>query len=204
VNEGRYQAFAGTCAVLTGVAGLLYAVAFVVIAPATGRAGGFLSALFLMTGGLLAIPVLIALYERLRPQAGPPALWALLVGVLGATGAVIHGGYDLANVLHPPAAAATDFPSQIDPRGLLTFGFAGLAVGIFAWLIGRDPDLPRGLSSLGYLSAVLLLLIYLARLTIVTASNPLVLGPAALEGFIVNPAWYIWLGLVLRRGALRL
>lgn len=204
MKEGRYQAFAGTCAVLTGTAGLLYAVAFVVIAPAAGRVGDFLSGLFLVIGGVLATPVLIALYERLRPHAGPLALWALLVGVLGATGAAIHGAYDLASILHPPAAAATDLPSQIDPRGLLTFGFAGLAVGIFAWLIRRDPDLPIGLSSLGYLSAVLLLLIYLARLIIFTASHPLVLAPAALEGFIVNPAWYIWLGLALRHGAIRL
>ncbi len=201
MNGGRYQAFAGTCAILTAIAGFLYAVAFVVIARAAPRAGDFLSALFLVAGGLLATPALVGLYERLRPQAAAAARWALLVGVLGATGAAIHGGYNLANVIHPPAAAGTDFPSQIDPRGLLTFGFAGLAVGIFSWLIRRDAALPRGLGSLGYLSGALLVLIYLARLIIFNASNPLVLGPAALEGFIVNPIWYVWLGLVLRRGA---
>lgn len=68
-------------------------------------------------------------------------------------------------------------------------------------LFGALEAAPRGLAYLGYVSGVLLVLIYLGRLIILSASNPLVLGPAAIEGFIVNPAWYIWLGLALRRPA---
>ena len=44
-------------------------------------------------------------------------------------------------------------------------------------------------------------MIYLARLIILSATSPLVLLPAAIEGFIVNPAWYVWLGFALRRPA---
>jgi hypothetical protein len=44
-------------------------------------------------------------------------------------------------------------------------------------------------------------LIYLGRLIVFDATNPLLLGPAALEGFIVNPLWYIWLGLTFWRSA---
>src|SRR5438105_10801903 len=40
----------------------------------------------------------------------------------------IHGAYDLANVLHPPTSPAVDFPNAVDPRGVLTFGLAGIAL----------------------------------------------------------------------------
>ncbi len=49
-------------------------------------------------------------------------------------------------------------------------------------------------------AAVLLVLTYLGRLVILTPTNPLVAGPAALVGLVVNPVWYIWLGRELRRG----
>jgi hypothetical protein len=90
-------------------------------------------------------------------------------------------------------------PSAIDPRGMLTFGVAGLGMWVIAWLIVRGGQLPRGLGYLGYLLAALLIVIYLARLIVLDASSPLVLAPAALTGFIVNPLWYLWLGAVLVR-----
>jgi len=65
--------------------------------------------------------------------------------------------------------------------------------------MSRDALFPRNLVYLGYVSGVLLVLIYVARLVILSPTNPLVLVPAAVEGFVVNPAWYIWLGFVLRR-----
>ena len=67
--------------------------------------------------------------------------------------------------------------------------------------MGQDASFPRNLSYLGYLSGALLIVIYLARLIILSATSPLVLLPAAIEGFIVNPAWYVWLGFALRRPA---
>lgn len=62
----------------------------------------------------------------------------------------------------------------------------------------RDRTLPTALVGIGYASGVLLVLIYISRLTILEASSLLVLAPAGIEGFIVNPVWYAWLGLVLR------
>ena len=89
-------------------------------------------------------------------------------------------------------------PNQVDPRGLLTFGFAGLSVGAFSLLMRSFGAWPRTLVYIGFASALLLVLIYLLRL--IVPSSVIVLAPAALEGFIVNPVWYIWLGLELRRG----
>ena len=123
-----------------------------------------------------------------------------MFGLAGALAATLHGGYDLANAIHPPDQASS-LPSAIDPRGLGTFGIAGIAMLAFAYLMGRDASFPRNLSYLGYLSGALLIVIYLARLIILSATSPLVLLPAAIEGFIVNPAWYVWLGFALRRPA---
>jgi hypothetical protein len=189
-----YERFAGVCGIGAGLAGFLYAVAFILLR------NDLLSALFLLLTGFLATAALVAVYHRLRSTDADFALWALLLGIVGALGATIHGGYDLANAINPPAGAPLDLPSQIDPRGLLTFGVAAIALFVVAWLIGKGRQLPIGLSYLGYLSALLLIILYLARLVILDPANPIILGPALLNGFLVNPAWYIWLGIILWRG----
>ena len=52
---------------------------------------------------------------------------------------------------------------------------------------------------MGYLLAILLVTIYLGRLIVVDPASPVILVPILLAGFVVNPAWYIWLGLVFWR-----
>ena len=79
------------------------------------------------------MPVMVALYERLRATDPAFALWGLVLGVIRALGAAAHGGYDLANAINPPAAnplADANLPFALDPRGLLTFGIAGLACSL--------------------------------------------------------------------------
>ena len=189
---------------LTGLAGLAYSLAFLglVVAGLAPGPGVVISSLMLLLGGLLSSFVLFAVYERVRPAGPMLARWALALGLAGAVGAALHGGYDLANAVNPPASdpiALANLPSPIDPRGLLTFGVSGTAAFVVALLIRRGGTLPRGLGSLGMVAAILLILTYLGRLIVLTPTNPLVAGPAALVGLIVNPAWYVWLGLSLRR-----
>jgi hypothetical protein len=191
--------FGGWCAVLAAVGGLLYAIAFVAISRSNPALGGLLSALFLALNGLLAAGVMATLYERLRATHTTIALWALLLGGAGALGATIHGGYDLANAINPPASLNVDLPNAIDPRGLLTFGVSGLSLWVIAWLLRRDQHVPKGLVYLGFLLAALLVFIYLARLTVLSPASPILLIPVLLAGFVVNPAWYLWLGIVLLR-----
>lgn len=206
MKSTSFDKFAGISAILSGIAILLYAIAFIVISRSTPVLGGQLSALCLLLNGLLATPVMIALYFRLRQTDEPFALLALFLGMIGALGALIHGGYDLANAINPPpgqtpeiATALGNLPSQLDPRGLLTFGVSSIAIFLFTWLMGQSKDFPTGFRYLGILLAVLLLWLYIGRLVILDATNPLLLIPILLSGFVVNPAWYIWLGILLPR-----
>jgi hypothetical protein len=192
-RSALFERFAGVCAILAGVSGFLYAVAFVVLQSA------LLSGLFLMLTGLLTTAALVAVYERLRETDASFALLALLLGVAGALGSAVHGGYDLANAINPPSSMP-DLPNPVDPRGLLTFGVAGAALFIVSWLIGRGGRFPRGLGYLGYVSAILLLALYLGRLIVLDPTSPVILVPALLNGFLVSPIFYVWLGLALLRG----
>jgi len=191
----RFSRFAGVSGVLAGAFGLLYAVSFIVLQDE------LLSGLFLMLGGLLATAALTALFHRVREVDPSLALWALGLVIFGALGSVIHGGYDLANAIHPPATPNTDLPNAIDPRGLLTFGLSGIGLFVLAWLIGRTAGFPKGLSYLGYVLAVLSVVLYVGRLIVLSPRNPLIFVPALLAGFVVYPLWYVWAGLVLWRGS---
>ena len=178
---------------MAGIFAFAYALAFVV------ARNPFWSAVFLLLTGLFAVKVMAILYRQLRDREETLALIALLFGVAGTLGTLIHGGFDLATVLTPPANVATDVASQVDPRGLLTFGLTGISVAMFSWLMGEHKGFPVGLQRWGYLSAVLLVIIYLARLIIVSPAHPLLLYPVLVEGFIVGPVWYLWIGRLLQQ-----
>ncbi|MBI5838773.1 MAG: hypothetical protein HZB19_01600 [Chloroflexi bacterium] len=115
-----FERFAAWGAILAGLAGLLYSIAFIVLQDS------LLSGLFLMLGGLFVTSALTALYQRLRGTDGGFALLGLLLSLSAALGSTIHGGYDLANAINPPATANLDLPSQIDPRGLLPSAWLAL------------------------------------------------------------------------------
>jgi hypothetical protein len=190
VRSVSFERFAGVCAILAAAAGFLYALFFIVVQ------NHLLWALFLMLSGLLSSAVLVAVYNRLRETQAAFALWALVLGIAGSVGSAIHGGYDLSLAINP-LPTNPDLPSQVDPRGLLSFLVLGIALFIIGWLIRRGEHFPKGLGYLGYASAILLVILYLGRLIIFEASSLLILVPAVLNGFLVNPAFYLWLGVVL-------
>jgi hypothetical protein len=193
------QRLAGACAIVAGVVGFLYSAAFVVVAGgAAPQLGLGPSWILLLVGSLFGSFALVVVYLRVRQVEPAIALWSLVLGAAGAIGAAMHAAYEVALALNP-FGTATAATSQVDPRGFLTFGTTALALFGISWLMRRGGGFPGGLGTLGYLSGVLLVLVYLGRLIIVTPTNPLVLVPAGLEGFIVNPVWYIWLGLSLQR-----
>lgn len=188
IETARFEKFAGWSAILAGLSGFLYSISFIILRD------NLLSALFLLLGGLLSTAALTALYQRVRETESGFALLGFLLSLSAALGSAIHGGYDLANALHPPVSPNTDLPNAIDPRGLLTFGVAGIGLFILSWLIAQDRSFPKALAYVGYLSASLMIVLYLGRLILLEATNLAIVIPALLEGFIVNPLWYVWLG----------
>ncbi len=148
MRRSPFERLAGACAILAAITGFLYTIAFVIIARSSPDLGRLLSGLLLLLGGLFITCVFVALYHRLREADAGLALWALLLGTVGAVGSVVHGAYDLANSIHPPVSAP-DLPNPIDPRGVLVFGVTGLSIFLFAWLMRSDGRFPQGIGYLG-------------------------------------------------------
>ena len=199
-----YERLAGTASIAAGIGGIVYSIAFLggVVEGKAPDLGLKVASVALMVGGFLSVLVLVALYRRLLASAAAVGLLGLMLVAVGATGAMVHGGYDLANTLNPPVSdvlAAAKLPSPVDPRGLLTFGISGLGLLVLAWQSRRSETMPANLAALGMAVGALLIVVYLGRLIIVTPTNLLVAIPAAATGLILSPLFYIWLGRELRR-----
>jgi hypothetical protein len=199
LKEQPFARFGALCALAAGPVGFGYSLAFVLSLHSPSRGAAYADDLLLLTGGLLSTAVFTALYERLRATDPGLALWGLVLALVGAFGAVLHGGYDLANLVNPPAGLATDVPNAVDPRGLGTFGLTALALAATGLLIVRGRRLPIGLGYLAFVSAALLAFVYVGRMVILNPKSPGLLTAAVIVGFLVNPVWFVWLGLVLRR-----
>lgn len=199
-----FEKWAGIDSILTGISSFLYALSFIVISRNDPQLGGLLSALFLTLTGFFSVKVMVTLYQKLRGLDESWAYWTLIFALAGVFGAAVHGGYDLANSINPPselASVLTSFPSQVDPRGLLTFGVASIGLGFFSWMIMRSKEFPRNLGLLGAVSATLLMVLYLGRLIVLSPSDPIIVWPALINGFILSPLFYLWLGSVLLKKA---
>jgi hypothetical protein len=200
-----FERFAGFFAILAGIAAFLYTLTFFVLARNNEQAGMVVGGILLMLTGLFMTPALVGIYARLRETDAAFALWALVISFFGFVGAIIHGGYDLAVAISPTGATpasnmSVTASSQMDPRGLLTFGFVGLSVLFIAWLVEKGGRFPRLMGYWGYALGVLSIWAYLARLIVVDPGNLLLAIPTLLAGFIFGPVWFIWLGVDLQRG----
>lgn len=189
-----FRPFAANVAWAAAFGGIAYGLFFVII----GNQGA--AAVLLLVGGILTALLLSGLSRSVEAVHEPGARLAVMIGTIGAVGSAIHGGYDLANEIHPPGTnPLAEFPNPIDPRGLATFGLVGLAFFIVATLMARSDRYPRRLSQLGQFLGVVMMVIYLGRLTILDPTNPIV-RVALAAGVISNTAFVVWLGNVWRRG----
>jgi hypothetical protein len=87
----------------------------------------------------------------------------------------------------------------LPPRGVLTFALTGLGLLVLGAVVSRAGPFPPALGYLALVAGVVLVLLYLARLVVLNPADPLVLGPALLSGFLLNPLLYGWLGVALYR-----
>lgn len=188
MKEAMLNRLSAYAAILAGLFAFLYAYFFVIAKDVT------LYSLFLLLFGLAALEVMVVLFGRLKSINEDIARLALVLGVIGATGMAIHGGYDLANAINPPSAMNTSLPSQVDPRGLLTFVFMGFGIIKISYLMSKDKNYAKWLYWTGYITGILLLIIYVSRMTVLDIKSPLLLYPVLVNGLIINPLWYLGLG----------
>lgn len=192
-----FEKWAAIDSILTGLSAFLYAYSFIIVSRNDPETGGLLSALFLTLTGFFSVKVFVELYQDLKKLDEKWAFWTLIFALVGAFGTAIHGGYDLANALNPPLEnlpSLANLPSQIDPRGLLTFGVAGIGLGFFSWMISKSREFPKNLGLIGMLSATLMMVLYFGRLIVLNPADPIILWPALINGFVIGPLFYIWLG----------
>lgn len=198
-----FQGFAGVAAIAVGIGGLVYAILFAYIVADAPRWIHELWFLSLMLGAALSTLVTVAVYLWLRRTDEGFALWALLLGLAGALGGILHGASNLVRILRPPNEFALTFDivvNPLDPVGVLRYGVAGMSLLVVAWLVLRGGQFPNGLGYLAYVGGALLVFIFFGRLgDFITPDNRVSLIPPLLFGFVVHPAFYIWLGLELRR-----
>jgi hypothetical protein len=197
--SSAFARFSGLSAIFLGIGGFVYAVLFAIIvagdAPRGVRELWFAT---LMLGAILSTVVGVALYQRLRETDVSVALLALLLGLSGALGGILHGGSSLSRIIGAPGSGVPDF--QIDPRGILRYGVAGLALLLIGWLILRGGKFARWLGLLAYAGGAVLVFIYVGRLyDFITPETKITLTPPFLFGFVLYPALYIGLGLELMR-----
>jgi hypothetical protein len=96
------------------------------------------------------------------------------------------------------AIVSTDLLLRLDPDTWLRFGVLGPWVLVVTILGRRHGLLPR---ALGYVGVVLGVLTITTALGVATGIGPMVLVSALLGGALAAPIWFIWVGVVLRRGA---
>jgi hypothetical protein len=195
MQSSPLQRAAATAALAVAAGGVVYSVLFVVAVKAGSSTAATASWLVLLVLAFVSSGVLVVVYEQVREVDPPTSLWALVLAVAGAYGSLAHAGLALASDKNRTADAV----SQVDPRGLATFGVTGAALLLFALVIRRTAVLPPGLGTLGVVFGALLVLTYLGRLVLVDPNNLALLGIAAVAGLVVHPWWWGWLGLSLRR-----
>ena len=184
---------AGFQAYLIGAFSLAYAVVFLGFVrrdPSDLNAAAVAAAL-LAGGGLSATIAVVAAAARV---SGDARWWLTAVGVGYGLLSAVHGVTDaIANVQGLPVAEI----SPSDPRGLATFGLAGL----WAFTLGLEiragtTTLPGNLGWLALLTGLDLMVLFVAN---VAASQGLVLVTGGLASVILVPAFWIWTGRTLRR-----
>jgi hypothetical protein len=125
-----------------------------------------------------------------------------IAGVAGTWLAAFGVAYSLLSATHATFAAIATAQgyadldlSPIDPRGLATFGLAGiwmLVVGLELW--GR-PDLRPLYKRIAVIGGIDLILLYLAT---IVGSQPLILLTGGLASVILGPVFWAMTGRLLR------
>ena len=199
--SASFERFAGFCALFVGLGALVYAILFITIVEGNDETEPWFA--ILLVGAIATVPVMVGLYCKLAEFEQAAALTALALGLFGALGGILHGGYELASIVTPPNEGYYPGVESVT-KGVLRYLVAGLALLVIAWLVWASALMPRGIALLAGLGAVLLVFIYIGRLfDFITPGDYVSLIPPILYGFAVHPLLYGWIGVTFLRGAAR-
>ena len=183
---------AGFQAYLVAAFSLVYAVVFLGFVrnhPENIQAAGLAWAL-IAGAGLAATVTTTSVAARV---GGDARWWLTALGVGYGLMSTAHGTF--AAVAVEQGIATTDL-SPTDPRGLATFGLAGLwALTVGLETIAGNAAWPRSLGWLALVTGLDLIVLYVAT---VAAIDSLILVSGGLASVIFVPAFWIWTGRLLR------
>lgn len=156
---------------------------------------------------LFGIAVVLAVYDRFVSLHAGWVRWASALGLLGYSVTaiieftsvgrhpVLAAGY-MAGDASTRAAIASQPALVVDPYGWLRFGIVAFWAVVISVLVLRSQAMPRLFGYIG-LGCALAMGILVAGLT--QGQEALIIIGAGLGGVLFAPAWFIWLGLLLRR-----
>jgi hypothetical protein len=214
---------AASAAGIVGLLSLVYAVFYLFVAPSVQRGSNVdaalrsyvsnptglrVASLCLLVSGLLTTVVYAALHAVPGELSSSVRTWALALGAVSGTATAAHGLADLIDLDKVAQAyvngdAATQAAatvvhatvSQVDPRGLATFGIVGVVIFVFSRHV-RERN--RFVAVLGQILGVDMVLLFLAS---AFTSTIAILITGGLASVVLGPLWWVSVGLWLYRGA---
>jgi len=187
MTDAMFRRTASWCAFGIAALSLLYAVVFLgfVRTDAANTTASALANGFIGLSGILATFAVIAVGDRVDGAAGR---WLRVVGVGWALLSAAHG---VSAAVSDAQGLATSAISATDPRGLATFGLAGLWSIVLGLAIRSGTSFPSGLGMVALVNGVDLLVLFLAT---ATGAGTLVLVTGGLASVILGPLQWAWIG----------
>jgi hypothetical protein len=185
--DAMFRRTASWCAFGIAALSLLYAVVYLGLVrpdPTNTTASAFANG-FIGLSGILATFAVLAVGDKVGGAAGR---WIRVVGVGWALLSAAHGVFSAVSDMQ---GLPTGDLSATDPRGLATFGLAGLWSIVLGLAIRSGTSFPRGLGMVALANGVDLLVLFLAT---ATGAGALVLVTGGLASVILGPLQWAWIG----------
>jgi hypothetical protein len=186
-------------AYLSAAIALAYSLSFGYYVQEGDKWAQYTSSGLLMAGGLVGLPVLVAIYQRVRAVDDGFAIVGLVVAAAAALGSVLHGAHDIAVFANPEVATGNaDYPNFTDPRGFSTFALFGLGMLVLAALC-RAARFSRQIPFVGAVTGVLAMIVYIGRVTVLDPKRWWVAIAAVGAGVVGVPLWNVLVARELSR-----
>lgn len=175
------------CAYAIAGLSLLYAAVYLglVRADPANSAASALANGFIAVSGIFATFAVVAVGDKVDGAVGR---WLRVVGVGWALLSAAHGTF---SAIADAQGLATGDLSATDPRGLATFGLAGLWSIVLGLAIRSGTSFPRALGTVALVNGADLVVLFFAT---ATGAGSLVLVTGGLASVFLGPIQWTWIG----------